>query len=95
MQRAIGMSARSLYKTFLWEGAYYGMIAAVIGSVAGYICTVFVDAATTDTIQLVSVPIIPILEATILSVGACLLATCIPLKKIARMSIVESIETVE
>lgn len=25
MQRAIGMSARSLYKTFLWEGAYYGM----------------------------------------------------------------------
>ncbi len=24
MQRAIGMSAKSLYKTFLWEGAYYG-----------------------------------------------------------------------
>ena len=29
MQRAIGMSAGSLYKTFLWEGAYYGIIASV------------------------------------------------------------------
>ena len=33
MQRAIGMSAASLYKTFLWEGAYYGIIASVIGMV--------------------------------------------------------------
>ena len=95
MQRAIGMSAGSLYKTFLWEGAYYGIIAAVIGNIVGYICTIFVNAATTDTIQLVSVPILPIVEATVLSIGACLLATCIPLKKIAEMSIVDSIETVE
>lgn len=95
MQRAIGMSAGSLYKTFLWEGAYYGIIAAVIGNIIGYICTIFVNAATTDTIQLVSVPILSIVEATVLSIGACLLATCIPLKKIAGMSIVDSIETVE
>lgn len=95
MQRAIGMSAGSLYKTFLWECAYYGIIAAVIGNIVGYICTIFVNAATTDTIQLVSVPILPIVEATVLSIGACLLATCIPLKKIAGMSIVDSIETVE
>lgn len=95
MQRAIGMSAGSLYKTFLWEGAYYGMIAAVIGNIVGYICTIFVNAATADTIQLVSIPILPIAEATVLSIGACLLATCIPLRKIAGMSIVDSIETVE
>ena len=38
MQRAIGMSAASLYKTFLWEGAYYGIIASVIGAVFGYVC---------------------------------------------------------
>lgn len=94
MQRAIGMSAGSLYQTFLWEGAYYGMIAAVIGSAAGYICTILVDAAITDTIQFVAVPIVSIMEVTVLSIAACLLATCIPLKKIARMSIVESIETI-
>ena len=41
---------------FLWEGAYYGLFAAVIGSIAGYICTIFVEAATTDTIQLAAVP---------------------------------------
>lgn len=95
MQRAIGMSAGSLYKTFLWEGAYYGIIAAVIGNIVGYICTIFVNAAAADTIQLVSIPVLPIAEATVLSIGACLLATCIPLKKIAKLSIVDSIESIE
>ena len=79
MQRAIGMSAGSLFKVFLWEGAYYGMIAAVIGSVAGYICTIFVEAATTGRIQPAAVPVIPIAEAAALAIAACLLATCIPL----------------
>lgn len=95
MQRAIGMSAGSLYKTFLWEGAYYGITASVIGSILGYICTIFIEAATSDTIQLVAIPVLSILEATLLAVGACLLATAIPLRKISNMSIVDSIETIE
>ena len=95
VQRAIGMSAGSLYKTFLWEGAYYGMIASVIGGIAGYICTIFVNAAVTDAIQLAVVPIFSILEAAVLSIIACLIATCIPLKKIAKMNVIESIEAVE
>ena len=95
MQRAIGMSADSLYKTFLWEGAYYGIIASVIGSVLGYVCTIFIEAATSDTIQLVAIPVMPILEATLLALEACLLATAIPLRKISKMNIVDSIETVE
>ncbi|WP_097015142.1 ABC transporter permease [Anaerocolumna aminovalerica] len=95
VQRAIGMSAGSLYKTFLWEGAYYGIIAAVIGSIGGYISTIFVNAAATDTVQLVSIPVLSITEATLFSIVACLMATCIPLKKIAKMNIVESIERVE
>ena len=82
MQRAIGMSTGSLFKVFLWEGAYYGMIAAVIGSIAGYICTI-------------ALPVLPMLEAAALAIAACLLATCIPLRRISRLSIVDSIETVE
>lgn len=93
MQRAIGMSAGSLYKTFLWEGAYYGIFATLIGAVSGYICCVFVEAARTDTLRLVGVPVIAIAEAAIISILACLLATAIPLRSIARMSIVDSIET--
>ncbi len=95
MQRAIGMSASSLYKTFLWEGAYYGIIASIVGGILGYICTTFVNAATTDSLQFVAVPYLSILEAAIISIAACLLATAIPLRSIARMNIVESIETVE
>ena len=95
MQRAIGMSAGSLYKTFLWEGAYYGIIASAAGGVLGYICTVFVNAAVTDNLQFAEVPFVSILEAAAVSIAACLLATAVPLRSIARMNIVESIETVD
>lgn len=95
MQRAIGMSANSLYKTFLWEGDYYGITASIVGGVLGYICTVFVNAATTDSLQFVSIPYLSIIEAALISIAACLLATAIPLRSIAKMNIVESIETVE
>lgn len=95
MQRAIGMSVGSLYRVFLWEGAYYGMIASVIGGIAGYLCTIFVEAAMTDTLRLVAVPVVPTLEALGLAIAACLLATCVPLRKIRRMSIVGAIGAVE
>ena len=35
------------------------------------------------------------LEAGALAVAACLLATCIPLRRISKMSVVEAIEAVE
>lgn len=95
MQRAIGMSAESLYQTFLWEGAYYGIFASVIGAVLGYICCVFVGAARTDTLELIAIPFTAIAEAAVISIAACLLATAVPLHSIAKMNIVESIETVE
>ncbi len=95
MQRAIGMSIRSLYQTFLWEGAYYGLIASALGAVFGYICTIFVGAATTDSLTLTAFPIVAVSEAAVVSVAACLIATAIPLWTIGKMSIVDSIETVE
>lgn len=95
MQRAIGMSRASLYKTFLWEGAYYGIFASGIGGVLGYLCCVCISAAQTGTLQLIPIPLSAIAEAAVLSILACLLATAIPLRKIFHMSIVDSIETIE
>ncbi|MGG2080733.1 ABC transporter permease [Lysinibacillus pakistanensis] len=95
VQRAIGMSSKSLYKTFLWEGAYYGIFASIIGSVLGYICSIFVNAAATNEIQLIPIPFLSLMEVIILSLIACLIATYIPLIKIAKMNVVESIEIVE
>lgn len=95
MQRAIGMSTASLYKTFLWEGAYYGIIASAIGAIAGYTFTIFVGAAATDKLALVAFPVEPVLQATLISIAACLAATCLPLRQIAKMSIVDSMDTVE
>ena len=95
MQRAMGMSAASLYKSFLWEGAYYGIFASVIGALLGYVCCVFVGAARTDTMQLVRIPFAAIGEAAVISTVACLLATAVPLRSIAKLDIVSSIENVE
>lgn len=95
MQRAIGMSAYSLYKTFLWEGAYYGIIASAIGGALGYVCTIFVNAAAEDSLQFTAIPYLSMIEAAIISITVCLLATAIPLRNIAKMNIVESIEIVE
>lgn len=95
IQRAIGMSVQSLYRTFLWEGVYYGIIGALVGGLVGYICMVFIEAATINEIRWVEFPLLPVAEITLVSVITCLIATGVPLRKIARMNIVESIEVVE
>ena len=79
----------------LWEGFYYGISAAVIGCITGYIGTVFVEAGAADVLRLTAVPVVPMACASLFAIGACILATCIPLWKISRMSIVDSIELVE
>lgn len=94
MQRAIGMDNKSLYKVFLWEGAYYGILAAIFGSMAGYIISLFMSSAATGQMGLSSVSIIPILAGSTFSVAVCLVATVIPLRKIRAMCIVESIDII-
>ncbi|MDE7184729.1 MAG: FtsX-like permease family protein, partial [Lachnospiraceae bacterium] len=95
IQRAVGMSVGSLYRTFLWEGVYYGGFASVIGCVAGYLCTIFVEAAGTNELVLTAPPIGAMAQASALSVAACLVATAIPLNRIARMRIVAAVESAE
>jgi len=95
MQRAIGMDNRSLYKIFLWEGGYYGILASVFGSVAGYTISVFMVAAATEKLDFSNIPITSILLASCISVSVCLIATIIPLGKMNKMSIVESIGSIE
>lgn len=93
--RAIGMSAESLYKVFLWEGFYYGIIGAAAGSIAGYVGAVFVEAAAAGEFRLIFIPVVPIAAATVFSTGACILATGIPLRRINRISIVDAMGSVE
>lgn len=48
-----------------------------------------------SSLQLISVPYLSIMEAALISIAVCLSATAIPLHSIAKMNIVESIETIE
>lgn len=95
MQRAVGMSTSSLYRTFLWEGAYYGIISSVIGATAGYICTVLIESAKTGSAELPGFAFLPTAQAALLATAACLLATCIPLRQVSRMSAAEIVGSVE
>ncbi len=95
IQRAVGMSRGSLYRTFLWEGAYYGGFAAVLGSVAGYLCTILAETASANEFVLAAPPLAAMAQASVLSVAACLIATAFPLRRIARMQIVAAVETAE
>lgn len=95
IQRAIGMSSESLYRTFLWEAAYYGLIASAVGGLCGYLSTILISSAATDRLALTAVPVLTIAQATFFAIAACLVATVIPLRKIAKMDIVSSIETVD
>ncbi|MFR8251951.1 MAG: ABC transporter permease, partial [Anaerovoracaceae bacterium] len=95
MQRAVGMSISSLYRTFLWEGAYYGIISSVIGAAAGYICTVLIESAKTGSAELPGFAFLPTAQAALLATAACLLATCIPLRQVSRMSAAEIVGSVE
>ena len=90
MLRAIGMDNKSLSKVFLWEGAYYGILAAISGSLAGYIISAFMNSVATGKVSISNLPFIPILSGSALSVVVCLIATVIPLGKIKKMSIVET-----
>ncbi|HBG0497431.1 TPA: ABC transporter permease [Clostridioides difficile] len=92
VKRAIGMSNSSLYKMFLWEGVYYGIFDAIFGSIAGYASTVIINMATIEKLDFTNIPITSILQATIISVLACIIATLIPLRKVKKMNIIDCID---
>ncbi len=92
VKRAIGMSNRSLYKMFLWEGVYYGIFAAIFGSIAGYASAIIINMATIEKLDFTNIPITSILQATIISVLTCIIATLIPLRKVKNMNIIDCID---
>ncbi|HFL3658988.1 TPA: ABC transporter permease [Clostridioides difficile] len=92
VKRAIGMSNSSLYKMFLWEGVYYGIFAAIFGSIAGYASAIIINMATIEKLDFTNIPITSILQATIISVLACIIATLIPLRKVKKMNIIDCID---
>lgn len=59
---------------------FIGLIASMIGG---------------NALQFGNIPVVPILEAAIISVLACLIASAIPLRSVAKAEIVKSISSME
>lgn len=95
IQRAIGMDRNSLYKLFLWESAYYGIIASVIGITVGTLSSIFINLSITGSLSLNQIPLLLSLKIFIITILACLLINIIPLWKISKMNIVDAIQIVD
>jgi ABC-type antimicrobial peptide transport system permease subunit len=95
IQRAIGMSKSTLRSTFVWEGAFYGVLATIIGSIAGYTLSCFIHTATSGEFSLSPVPIFSILVVALAAMGVCILATTLPLRRIESMDITTIINRIE
>ena len=95
VQRALGMSIRNLYKTFLWEGVYYSTIAIFLGVSLGCLCTLVIGASLDEEFQFVVPPFTSIIQVAFSSVICCMLAIILPLVRVKKMSIVECIKNEE
>ena len=95
IQRAIGMGTKSLYKTFVWEGMYYGMGGLLGGGILGCISAVLICFSATGTIKLISISPMSVIGVIVITFIVCLISTCIPLRKISNMSIVDALTTIE
>lgn len=92
IQRALGMDVFGLYKTFLWEGAYYGLYSAVAGILLGCLCVALIEFAAAGSLSGLSLPWLAMAMAAAAAVICCLIATCIPLRKAAGLNLTDAIE---
>ncbi len=66
--------------------------AAIFGSIAGYVSAIIINMATIEKLDFTNIPITSILQATIISILACIIATLIPLRKVKKMNIIDCID---
>lgn len=95
ISRAIGVDRNGLKKMFLWESAYYGIYASVIGVVVGYLFSLLINYAIYGEMDLFAVSIPAMLAVVVISITACIIATLIPLRAVGKIDIVSAISYLE
>lgn len=95
ISRAIGVDKNGVCKMFLWECAYYGIYASVIGVVVGYLFSLLINYSIYGAADLFSVSPLPMLAAIVISLLGCIIATLIPLRAIGKIDIIGAISSVE
>jgi putative ABC transport system permease protein len=95
--RAVGMAPDQMKKMVCLEGTFYGLIAAIYGSVIGTLLArvlyVLLNKSAGDTLW--RIPWSGIAIATGAAVLVGLLSAVVPLRRIADMNIIDSIRTIE
>jgi len=93
MLQAIGMTIDQLKKMTLLEGAYYGILSALFGSILGVILSfvLFVTMKNEMTYLIWKVPISAVFLSFLSSIVIGIISTILPLRRIRSSSIISSI----
>lgn len=94
--KAIGMSQSQIKKMVFLEGALHGLIASFFGSIIGTILSFLLCNTAADAIDMGwSLPLKPILIATLGTLALTILSSVLPLKKVNEQNIIENIRAEE
>lgn len=88
--RAIGMTKEQLTKMILYEGSIHGLIAAIVGIIIGGLLTRLIIYMTVPDIK-VRLPFGILITGILGSILLTLIASVIPLIRLKKMNIVESL----
>ncbi|AKG34955.1 FtsX-like permease family protein [Paenibacillus durus] len=92
--QAIGMEKRQLFSMIIWEGLLYGLVAALIGVVAGSGISYFLHSINGDLASW-RLPLVEIVWSFIGAIAICLVSTSLPLRKVNRMSSIDNLRAID
>ncbi|AIQ13096.1 ABC transporter permease [Paenibacillus durus] len=92
--QAIGMEKRQLFSMIIWEGLLYGLVAALIGVVAGSGISYFLHSINGDLASW-RFPFVEIVWSFIGAIVICLVSTSLPLRKVNRMSSIDNLRAID
>ncbi|EOU1755476.1 FtsX-like permease family protein [Clostridium perfringens] len=93
IQEAIGISKKSLYRIFLFEGLYKASIASIFGVIVGSIISILLNMATSKT-NIFNISIGAVFISILITFLICIISSIFSLYKIKNISIIENIRNI-
>ncbi|WP_061995691.1 ABC transporter permease [Clostridium sp. ATCC 25772] len=98
MLRAIGIGNKGVKEMILKEGLFYGIVSGLSGSILGTILVyILFDIVKKSENQIIAfhIPIVSIVLSLIISITVCAISALLPLRKVFKDSIIDSLRSIE
>ncbi|GAA0115197.1 ABC transporter permease [Clostridium senegalense] len=98
MLRAIGIGNKGVKEMILKEGLFYGIASGLSGSILGTILVYvlcYIVKRSSNKIIAFHIPIVSIVLSLIISITVCAISALLPLRKVFKDSIIDSLRSIE